>query len=141
MIITEKILKVYYRLFYFFFRIEKKDSLGREETDSFAAIAALIPITVLCFANFLTLLYVIARFVLPFSPPSDVFFIIIAIVDVGINGWLFLYKKRYLQIKEMFQGENENKRLDRSFLCLVFSIASLFTIVILIALFGLPWAK
>ena len=139
--VFKKLLKSYYRLFYFFFKIEKKDGLGREYTDSLAAIAAIIPMVVLCFCNVCTILYIIARFVVTFSPPSDTFFIIIVVIDVGLNGWLFLHKKRYMQIKEMFQGENEEQRLGRSFLCLVFSIASLFTMIVLIALFGLPWAK
>jgi hypothetical protein len=139
--IFKKLIKAYYRLFYFFFKIEKKDGREGEETDSFAAIAALIPMVVLCFTTFLTLLYVIARFVLPFSPPSVIFFIIVVIIDIGLNGWLFLHKKHYLQIKAMFQGENEDLRIKRTFWCILFSLQSLFTMALLIAEFGLPWAK
>ena len=139
--IFKKLIKAYYRLFYFFFRIEKRNGRGGEETDSFAAIAALIPMVVLCFTNFLTLLYLISRFVLPFSPPSDIVFIIIIIIDIGLNGWLFLFKKRYLIVKALFENENDGLRFKRSFWCVGFSIASLFTMAVLIALFGLPWKR
>ena len=35
----------YYRLFYFFFRIEKRDNQGGEETDRFATVVALLPMS------------------------------------------------------------------------------------------------
>ena len=135
------IKKAYYRLFYFYFRIEKRNGRGGEERDGFAAIAALIPMVVLCFTNFLTLLYVISRFVLPFPPPSDIVFIIIITIDIGLNGWIFHYKKRYLAVKALFENEDDDLRLKRSFWCVAFSIASLFSMAALIALFGLPWKR
>jgi len=135
------IKKAYYRLFYFYFGIEKRNGRGGEETDSFAAIAALIPMVVLCFANFFTLLYVIARFVLPFSLPSDALFVIIIIIDIGLNGWIFLHNKQYLKIKAMFRGENENKKLKRALWCILFSLASLFFMFILMGIFGNPWTS
>ena len=104
----------YYRLFYFFFRKEKRDSQGGEETDRFAAVVALLPISLLCYSGFFLLLYITSRFVIPLPLPSATFFIIFAIVDVGLNGLLFFYKMRYLKIKELFCNENQDRNFKRS---------------------------
>ena len=92
---------IYYRLFYFFFRIEKRDNQGGEETDRFAAVVAILPMSILCYSGFFTLLYLISRFVIPMRLPSGTFFILFAIVDIGLNSFLFFRKRRYLKIKEL----------------------------------------
>ena len=131
----------YYRLFYFFFRMEKRDGQGGEETDRFAAVVALLPISLLCYSGFFLLLYIISRFVTPLPLPSTIFFIIFAIVDVGLNGLLFLYKKRYLRIKELFCSEDYDRKFKRSLWCIVFTIVILFSMFILMGIFGNPWVK
>ena len=131
----------YYRLFYFFFRMEKRDGQGGEETDRFAAVVALLPISLLCYSGFFLLLYIISRFVTPLPLPSATFFIIFAIVDVGLNGLLFLYKKRYLKIKELFCNEDYDRNFKRSLWCIVFTIVILFSMFILMGIFGNPWVK
>ena len=131
----------YYRLFYFYFRMEKRDGQGGEETDKFAAVVALLPISLLCYSGFFLLLYILSRFVIPLPLPSATFFIIFAIVDVGLNSLLFLYKKRYLKIKELFGNEDYDRRFKRSFWCIVFTIVILFSMFILMGIFGNPWVK
>ena len=131
----------YYRLFYFFFRMEKRDGQGSEETDRFAAMVALLPISLLCYSGFFLLLYIISRFVIPLPLPSATFFIIFAIVAIGLNSLLFFYKKRYLKIKELFCNEDHDRRFKRSFWCIVFTIVILFSMFILMGIFGNPWVK
>ena len=135
------IKSAYYRLFYFFFRIEKRDNQGGEETDKFATIVALLPMSLLCYSGFFTLLYLIARFITPIALPSSTFFILLAIVDVGLNAFLFFSKKRYLKIKELFSQEDCDKRFKRSLWCIVFTTVILFSMFILMGIFGNPWVK
>jgi hypothetical protein len=132
---------IYYRLFYFFFRIEKRDNQGGEETDRFAAVVAILPMSILCCSGFFTLLYLISRFVIPMRLPSGTFFILFAIVDIGLNSFLFFRKRRYLKIKELFSQEDDDRRFKRSFWCIVFTILILNSMFILIGLFGNPWVK
>ena len=139
--IIDRLIKAYYRLFYFYFRIEKKGYHGVEESDKSAAIMALMPVCLFCYCDILTVLYVISRFLAPLPKLSDLFLYIIAIVVIVLNFVFFFRKKRYIAIKEMFEGEEDHVRFFWSFLCIVFSIASLFTMAALIAFFGLPWAK
>ena len=133
--------KAYYRLFYFFFRIEKKNYQGGEESDRFAAVVAILPMSILCYSGFFTLLYIISRFILPIALPSGVFFVLFAIVDIVLNCILFFNKKRYLKIKEMFNDEDYDRRFKRSFWCIVFSILTLNSMFILIGVFGNPWIE
>lgn len=139
--LLRNLIKAYYRLFYFFFRMEKRDSQGGEETDRFAAVVALLPISLLCYSGFFLLLYIISRFIIPSPLPSTTFFIIFAIVDVGLNGLLFFYKKRYLKIKELFDDEDYDRRFKRSLWCIVFTIVMLFSMFILMGILGNPWVK
>jgi len=121
--------------------MEKRDGQGGEETDRFAAVVALLPISLLCYSGFFLLLYIISRFIIPLPLPSTTFFIIFAIVDVGLNSLLFLYKKRYLKIKELFGNEDYDRRFKRSFWCIMFTIVILFSMFILMGIFGNPWVK
>ncbi len=131
----------YYRLFYFFFRIEKRDNQGGEETDRFATVVALLPMSLLCYSGFFILLYLIARFITPIPLPTSTFFILFAIVDVGFNAFLFFSKKRYLKIKELFGQEDYDRRFKRSLWCIIFTIVILFSMFILMGIFGNPWVK
>lgn len=131
-----RIKKAYYRLFYFYFRIEKRGYHGMEESDKSAAIMALMPVCLFCYCNVLTLLYLISRFLIPLPRiPKAIHVVIVLIITVSNYYWFFR-KKRYIAIKEMFEGEEDHVRLFRSILCIAFSLASLFTMAFLIALFG-----
>lgn len=87
--IITKIIKAYYRLFYFFYKIEKTNHRGREESDKSATLMALAPICLLCFCNLLTLLYIISRFIIALPRPSSLFYCILAALVVGFNFFLF----------------------------------------------------
>jgi hypothetical protein len=54
---------------------------------------------------------------------------------------LFLYKKRYLRIKELFCNEDHDRRFKRSLCCIVFTVVILFSMFILMGIFGNPWVK
>jgi hypothetical protein len=137
----KKLINAYYRLFYFYFRIEKRGYHGIEESDKSATIMALMPICLFCYCDFFTVLYIFSRFLIPLPKPSHLFHGIIAVIFVVMNYLFFFRKKRYIAIKEMFQRESENTRIKRSFWCIAFSLASLFTMFLLIAEYGLPWTK
>ncbi len=64
--------------------------------------------------------------------------ITIALISTVFNGVLFLRKKRYLKIKEMFSKENDDTRQKRSFLCIVFFLFTMFGTIILVEIFGRP---
>lgn len=131
-----RIKKAYYRLFYFYFRIEKRGYHGMEESDKTAAIMALMPVCLFCYCDVLSLLYLISRFLIPLPRiPKAIHVVIVLIITVSNYYWFFR-KKRYIAIKEMFEGEEDHVRLFRSLLCIAFSLASLFTMALLIALFG-----
>lgn len=134
----KKLINAYYRLFYFYFRLEKKNNRGGEVSDKLATFSALMPICVFCFGVFLTVLYVVSRFLIPLPNLSDWFLYSIAVVIIVLNFVLFFRKKRYITIKEMFEREEDHVRLFRSLMCIAFSLASLFTMAALIALFGHP---
>ena len=135
----KKLFKAYYRLFFFFFRIEKKNSQGYEETDKSATFMALAPLCLICFIDLLSVLYLVSRFIVPIPRPSNFLYVILAIFSIGFNFILFYHKRRYLTIIEMYKDENDDQRYRRAFWCIVFSLASLFSIGILIGVFGLAW--
>ena len=139
--IINQIIKAYYRLFYFYFRIEKRGYHGMEESDKSAAIMALMPVCLFCYCDILTVLYVISRFLITLPRISGPIHVIIGIIIVIFNYLWFFREKRYIAIKKMFEGEEDHVRLFRSLMCIAFSLASLFTMAILIALFGLPWKR
>ena len=134
----KRLLIAYYRLFYFFFRIEKKDHHGKEASDISATIMALMPVSVICYCDLLTLLYLIARFLITIPHTPNYVLYSIAIVIVILNFILFFQKKRYIAIKKMFECEDDNLKLKRSIWCIVFTAFSLFIMLALIALFGTP---
>ena len=131
-----RIKKAYYRLFYFYFRIEKRGYHGMEESDKTAAIMALMPVCLFCYCDIFTVLYVISSFLITLPHRSGPIHVIIGIIIVIFNYFWFFRKKRYIAIKKMFEGEEDHVRLFRSLFCIAFSLASLFTMAFLIALFG-----
>lgn len=134
--IINQLINAYYRLFYFYFRIEKRGYHGMEESDKTATIMALMPVCLFCYCNVLTLLYLISRFLIPLPRiPKAIHVVIVLIITVSNYYWFFR-KKRYISIKKMFEGEEDHVRLFRSLFCIAFSLASLFTMAFLIALFG-----
>ncbi len=139
--IINKTKEAYYRLFYFYFRIEKRGYNGMEESDKSAAIMALMPICLFCYCDFFIVYFIFSRFLISLPKPSHLFHGIIAVFFVVLNYLFFFRKKRYIAIKDMFEGDEDHVRLFWSILCILFSLASLFTMPLLIAEFGLPWAK
>lgn len=131
--------KAYYRLFYFFFRIEKRSSGQNEKSDVFCTFMAILPLCLFGFIDLIIVEYFFSRFIynLHISQYKAYAIIISLIVDI-FNGVLFFTDKKYLKIKEMFSNESSNTRHKRSVLCLIYSIITLFGLIILIAIFGYP---
>lgn len=128
----------YYRLFFFFFRMFKPSPYGGRETDTFASVLAIMPLSAIVIANVYTINDILMRIV---SLPSLTLISIpkvIAIISILFNYLLFFSKKRYKRIKAMFANEDKRTRHWRSFFCIVFCILSLFGIVIIDAIFGRP---
>lgn len=131
----------YYRLFYFFFRFGEKVDNKSPYPDAdlkFASITGIMIMSMVIFVDIFTVYWVISRFVvkLPIVSP---FVFTSAIISVFIlNMILFLRKKRYVRIIEYFRCESENAKGIRTFLCVIFTLASLFTISILGSHFGNP---
>jgi len=133
------IVKAYYRLFYFFFRIEKRNDGDGKGSDLYCALMALLPLILFGFFGLMTLEYFFSRFIfnlhlLQYKTNA----ITMALISTVFNGVLFIDNKRYLKIKEMFSTEDDDTRQNRSFLCIVFSLFSMFGTVIIVAIFGLP---
>ena len=61
------IKNAYYRLFFFFFRMFKPNPYGGRETDTFASVLAIMPLSAIMIANAYTIDDILMRFVsLPF---------------------------------------------------------------------------
>lgn len=131
--------KAYYRLFYFFYRIEKWGEPKSGSSELLCALGALVPIIYLGFMNLMFIEYLFFRFVYDLHLMQyKVNAITIALISTVFNGVLFLRKKRYLKIKEMFSKENDDTRQKRSFLCIVFFLFTMFGTIILVEIFGRP---
>ena len=129
----------YYRLFYFFFRIEKWSSGRIEKTDSHCAFMAILPLILFGFIDLLFLEYLFSRFIfnvhiIQYKTNA----IIIGVLSSIFNGIVFFRNKKYLMIKEMFSNECDEKRRKRTLFCIIYSLFTLFGIVILINAFGYP---
>ena len=138
MIVLNFLKIAYYRLFFFFFRMFKPSPYGGRETDTFASVLAIMPLSAIVIANVYTINDILMRIV---SLPSLTLISIpkvIAIISILFNYLLFFSKKRYKRIKAMFANEDKRTRHWRSFFCIVFCILSLFGIVIIDAIFGRP---
>ena len=131
--------KAYYRLFYFFFRIEKRGEPKSGSSELLCALGALVPIIYLGFIDLMFIKYLFLRFIYNWHIMQyKSVAILIVIISALFNGLLFLRKKRYLKIKEMFSKEDDDTLQKRSFLCIIYSLFTMFGSIILIEIFGRP---
>lgn len=126
----------YYRLFYFFFRIHKSNSFGGEVTDVFATCLAVLPFSIVFFAVSFTIEHFISRFLIVLPSLSKGFHLIVLLSIVLINYVLFYHRKRYLAIKNRFANESPKVRVKRTLCCILFSILSIFSVIIFDGIFG-----
>ena len=127
---------LYYRLFYWFFRFNKKQATGAEETDKEASILAVILLSGVMFLFVFSLLFVVSLLIIKLPKPNSLFIYAVGIVIVVFNSIFFLGQKRYLIIKQRFEKEDNRTRAIRSSLCFLFVFTSMFTMGILGILFG-----
>jgi uncharacterized membrane-anchored protein len=135
------ILTLYYRLFYWFFRFNKKQASGAEETDKEASILAVMLLSGVMFLFVFSLLFAVSLFVIRLPKPSSLFIYAVGIVIVVFNGFFFFSYKRYLMIKKRFENEDKRTRIVRSLLCFLFVFISMFAMGILGVLFGNPFLE
>lgn len=132
---------MYYRLFYWFFRFNKKKASGAEETDKEASVLAVILLSAVMFLFVFSLLFVISLFITKLPKPSSLFIYSVGIVIVVFNSFFFFSHKRYLMIKKKFENEDRRTRIVRSLLCFLFVFISMFAMGILGVLFGNPFLE
>ena len=132
---------MYYRLFYWFFRFNKKKASGAEETDKEASVLAVILLSAVMFLFVFSLLFVISLFITKLPKPSSLFIYSVGIVIVVFNSFFFFSHKRYLMIKKKFENEDRRTRIVRSLLCFLFVFISMFAMGILGVLFGDPFLE
>ena len=80
---------MYYRLFYWFFRFNKKKASGAEETDKEASVLAVILLSAVMFLFVFSLLFVISLFIIRLPKPSSLFIYSVGIVIVVFNSFFF----------------------------------------------------
>ena len=131
----------YYRLFYFFFRfgeiVDNNNSCSDADIKS-ASITGIMIMSLVIFSDVFTIFWVISRFVVKLPIVSPFVFASAIILVFILNMTLYFRKKRYVRIVEHFRCESENIKGFRTFLCVIFTLASLFTISILGIHYGNP---
>jgi uncharacterized membrane-anchored protein len=132
---------MYYRLFYWFFRFNKKKASGAEETDKEASVLAVILLSAVMFLFVFSLLFVISLIITKLPKPSSLFIYSVGIVIVVFNSFFFFSHKRYLIIKKKFENEDRRTRIVRSLICFLFVFISMFAMGILGVLFGNPFLE
>lgn len=133
------IVKAYYRLFYFFYRIEKRNDGDSKGSDAYCAFMALLPLIMLGFKDLMFIEYLFSRFIYNLHLMQYKFnTILLVLIPAVFNGVLFLRKKRYLKIKEMFSKEDSDTRSTRSFFCILYSLITIFGSILFVGIFGLP---
>lgn len=138
-LILKHIVKAYYRLFYFFFRIEKRNDGDSKGSDFYCAFMALLPLIYFGFIDLMFIKYLFSRFIYNWHIMQyKIIAVLIVLLSTVLNGVLFFHKKRYLKIKEMFSNEDDNTRSVRSFYCILYSLITMFGTIILVELFGRP---
>lgn len=135
------LIRLYYRLFYWFYRFNKKKASGAEETDKEASVLAVILLSVVMFLFIFSLLFVVSLFIIKLPKPSSLFIYSVGIVIVVFNSFFFFSHKRYLMIKKKFENEDRRTRIVRSLLCFLFVFISMFAMGILGVLFGNPFLE
>ena len=128
----------YYRLFFFFFRMNKPNPYGGRETDSYATVLAVLPLTFVLMASAFAIDDILMRIISSLIIRNYDFPIAFGVVVLILNYVLFFSKKRYKRIKAMFANEEKRTRHWRSFFCIVFCILSLFGMFIIDIIFGRP---
>lgn len=135
---SNAVTKAYYRLFYFFFRLVKQ-SKGDEKTEKQASILAILPLFLFGYIDLMTLEYLFSRVIYNLNISKSIAYpVSIGLISIVFNTVVFFQDKRYSQIKEMFSAENYDERFKRSFFCILYSLATLFVPVLLIAILGYP---
>lgn len=134
-----RITLAYYRLFYFFLRIETKSQIGNNELNKSSAIMAILPLTLIGYIDMMALEYLFSRFIYNLNISQyPIYAVSLGLVSLVFNGMLFLRNKKYYEINEMFSNEEYDTRFKRSFGCIVYSLATMFGYIFLIAIFGYP---
>ena len=131
----------YYRLFYFFFRFGEIVDAKSPYPDAdlkFASVIGIMIMSMVVFFDVSTAFWIISRFVVKLPIVSPFVFASAIILVFILNMILFFRKKRYVRIIEHFRCESENIKGLRTFLCVIFTLASLFTISILGFQYGNP---
>lgn len=128
----------YYRLFFFFFRMNKPNPYGGRETDAYATVLAVLPHTFVLMAGAFAIDDILMRIISSSIIRNYDFPIAFGVVVLIINYVLFFSKKRYKRIKAMFANEEKRTRHWRSFFCIVFCVFSLFGMFIIDIIFGRP---
>ena len=103
-----------------------------------ASITGIMIMSMVVFFDVSTAFWIISRFVVKLPIVSPFVFASAIILVFILNMVLFFRKKRYVRIVEHFRNETENAKGLRTFLCVVFTLASLFTISLLGICFGNP---
>jgi len=115
---------LFYKYYKFFRKINSQDS-SPEWTASLA-------VGTLIFFNILSIGAIINVY-LPFwtwpEISRSVFFLIVGLPWIIILYFLFIYKKKYLKIIEVYKNENENERRNGRKLVLIYIITSIFLVI------------
>ncbi len=131
----------YYRLFYFFYRygeiVNNKNPYPDNNIKSVSVIGIML-FSMVIFVDVFTVLWIISRFIVKLPIVSPLFFVSAILLIFVLNLILFFRKNRCVKIVEHFRGESENIKGLRTFLCVIFTLASLFTISILGIHYGNP---
>lgn len=130
---------LYCRLFYWFFRFNKKQATGAEEANEEAGILAVMLLSGIMFLFVFSLLFIVSLFIIRLPKPSSLFIYSVGVVIVVLNSVFFFSHKRYLMIKRRFENEDKRTRIIRSSLCFLFVFISMFSMGILSCIFGNPF--
>ena len=130
---------LYFTLFYWFFRFNKRQASGDEETDKEACVLAVMLLSAVMFLFVFSILFAVSLFVIRLPKPNSLFVYTIGIVIVVFNSVFFFSHKRYLKIKKRFENEDKRTRIVRSSLCFLFVFISMFAMGILGCIFGNPF--
>lgn len=123
--------KIYYRIYYCIF-VGLKRSF-REDNKAIAIISSIYLSILLLYNTFSFLLFItLITTKKAYQIPLIWFFI----TELILNCVLFLRKKRYLQIKALFENEQREVRIIRKTLCVIYIILSLISCPFLLYLVG-----
>lgn len=127
--------KAYYRLFYWQFCKDKKNC----HSSRGSVYPAIVVLTVICFGNFLTALYVVSKFIVRLPKLGDLAITMVVLFFFILNCIIFYRKKKYLEIEKLFCDESDDEKHRNNLLCELFLIYSMFSFVTLGLIFGNPF--